>query len=275
MERALALLATAALSACAAAGEGTAPAPADGGGPAPLRVLSVETSWSLVDSPLPKPLLSLLLEVETGSEDTLLSATPWRAEAAPPGGGRVATEGMVPGGIGFGRRISLHGIRPGATEGVLDEIVLDLLVVRVASWREYERTGVMDGGLDEMECPPWRLRFAGEEAFWVDAALDLESLSEEAPRPPIARHVAEGAAAASARVTDARGRTLRAWAMSERTGHATATFEVPGTGDEPPDDPVIAYPVTVRFRVPEKWTLEPVRLVLRDVPLPPPGAPGE
>jgi hypothetical protein len=148
------------------------------------------------------------------------------------------------------------------------DLEVDLTVFRVEKWTEYETPGLMDASLDEIPCPPFLMRFAGEgESCWLSA-----SMGDDPKPPPGTADPAEvvdlGWVATTVTLTDAKGRALVRTRSEEGPDTALANFSTHADGTPPPPgEPTIQYPVTVRLRIPAKWTTEVKTFRFRGLPL--------
>ena len=155
------------------------------------------------------------------------------------------------------------------------DMEVDLVVFRVLEWKHFEAPGLMDASLDEIHCPPFLLRFAGEgESCWLSVSM------ADAPKHPLsgmdpADVVTYDWVAQSATLTDAKGRVL-VRNVPEGDGIDTSVQDLDSRTESfsthakdappPPGEPTIQYPVTVRLRVPAKWTSEVRKFRFRGLP---------
>jgi hypothetical protein len=167
----------------------------------------------------------------------------------------------------LGTRVDLPG-----SATALAEAVLEFDVLRVERWREHERGGLMDASLDEAVWPPFHLRFAGEgEAAWLSAGLVERVEAHPAEIAGLAEHLGVEFVNRHAVLRDAKGRRLVRYAVDydHEDRAETGTYAIGKPGGPVEADPAIRYPVTLRLRIPEAWTVERVRFRFRDLPLPP------
>ncbi len=158
--------------------------------------------------------------------------------------------------------VASHGILLGRAHRGLRDLEVDVRIVHVDEWGAVS-SGPLDGERREAQLGPfevWVTADAGRVAVSLSGAGEVGR--REAPlRWTFAR------AAEFLIVTDASGRELVRGGGGGSGGalvthYATAHFPDPG---EP-----IAYPVTVRLRVPTRYRLEPKVLTFRNLKLPAP-----
>jgi hypothetical protein len=149
-------------------------------------------------------------------------------------------------------------IRPPRGETVLREVVLEIDLVRLIEWKDAEVSIDTDGVLDPVPSPLKKRMVAAPTRLWLsnpgfrnrDSAATAPSYSFD----PL-MDLWQG--------RDAKGRRIACVGRSLTGGTDDSEFAVYGKDDEP-----IAYPVSMRFRTPIRWSSRTYRFVLRDVPLP-------
>ena len=158
--------------------------------------------------------------------------------------------------------------------GTARDLEVDLSIFRVHQWKTYAREGLMDASLDEIEMPPFLLRFAGEgESCWLAV-----SMAEPGETPPGGADpstvVSFWWATRAATVVDAKGRVLVPHSGVFGMESAQYAYSTHKPGTPPPEkDPTIVYPVTVRLSVPSRWDTEVRTFRFRGLPEPPPESP--
>jgi len=155
--------------------------------------------------------------------------------------------------------------------GTARDIEVDLPIFRVLGWKDFECPGLMDASLDELHCPPFLLRFAGEgESCWLSVSMGDGPKDPQGGMDP-SEIVSFEWAAQTVTVVDAKGRVLVRGGGDFREDVAVVNFSTHAKdAPPPPGDPTIQYPVTVRLRVPEKWRTEVKTFRFRGLPAPPP-----
>jgi len=269
MGRLLPALVVAVLPACATAEPG-APAPAvpeAACGDHRLRLARVE--WAAPATPGAAPALALQLDLLPGAEGALLSCRPGRVRVATASGATAETAPAHFRGLGADGTVVVRGIAvPGLANAAVD-VALEFTLLRVAGWTTRERGGLMDAGLDEEIWPPFRVSFAGEgETAWLGASMAERDAGFPPSAAALGEHLSFEFVTERATLRDAKGRVLSHYVTSGTGGAATASYAVGMPGGAPDADPSIAYPVTVRLDIPERWEAEVVRFVFRGLTLP-------
>ena len=151
-------------------------------------------------------------------------------------------------------------LAPAPGESALREITLDVDFLRLLEWKDTEVTLPTGGILDpvprplygDMQATPRGIVLTSDERR--DGIVRVLARSREFSRNPES-DLWQG--------KDARGRRIHWSGSSQFAMHEFSEFTVYGSMDEP-----IAYPVSMRFREPIRWTRRTYRFVLRDVPIP-------
>ena len=242
----------------------------------PDRLTLVEARWVEDWAEKSGTFLRLKFRFDSSERGSLLSRAPARILAEVPSGRVVAGDETPVQVEGDEAAVLLAIPRPGVQGGTLASLRVDCTVLRVREWSEFVREGLMDGGLDEMEWPPWTLRFAGEgESCW----LAIGPADEGGPMfgfgtpAKLGDYLSPDFAARRASLRDAKGRDLVPWSIAEGKSGLVVTSGIHLPGQPPPEDPTIDYPVALRLVVPGSWHAETVRFTFGEVPLPEPRHP--
>jgi hypothetical protein len=265
MRCALAAVLTALLPACASGGPEAAPGPVleARSGPDTLRFQDRSKSGMRPDAYVDGSTWLLFAFESTDPESLVTERSAFECRAEQQGKIHVET------GFAGCRGDNLWTLNAGwdSVIGRARDLEVDLSIFRVHEWKTYEREGLMDASLDEIEMPPFLLRFAGEgESCWLAASM-LEAKHPPTQGPDPAAVVGFPWALRAVTVTDAKGRALVRHSGSEEQDSALASYSTHAPGTPPPaEDPKIVYPVTIRLRVPSKWDTEVRTFRFRGLP---------
>jgi hypothetical protein len=172
--------------------------------------------------------------------------------------------------------VTVHDLPTERPTKRLVELELAVPLVKVTDWKTLKFPNLIIGQSGYLHCGPFELKTHGEErAFTVTAGefADFNAEHDAYRQSMPLKFLHHGYAIGMTEITDADGKqlfmtsaTMTGGATAGRFTYPTALFKLNGDQSAKP----IAYPVTVRLRLPTKYETETATFRVKDIKIPTP-----